>query len=71
MITKCQWDAKDCANVPPYGERYCPAHRKLMMNRLVAVGYLTRWSALCHHAGETRGPEARENIRDTKYGIDR
>jgi hypothetical protein len=50
-------------------EKYCKACRKTVLAELKESGYLTacpvgRWS------GSGRGPEAREDVRETKFGGD-
>lgn len=56
-----------CGNAPRlYKERYCSACKKTVLSQLRSSGYLTP----TYH-GSWRGPDERENIRDTKGLNDR
>jgi hypothetical protein len=61
----CQWSG--CAHVAVLTERFCLAHRKQMIRRMEADGYLQEIP------GKTprRPDEAKENRRETKYGVDK
>lgn len=56
-----------CAAFPKVkGERYCALCRKKVLAEMKASGYLTPLPWM----GRNRGTEYKENIRETKYGID-
>lgn len=51
-------------------ERFCKECRKAFILEMESSGYLQRRIAWPKDAGKHRPPDARENVRETKYGID-
>jgi hypothetical protein len=56
-----------CGKEAVAGERYCRQCKKLVLKEMEQAGYLERRPA----RSPTRDKEARENTRETKFGVDR
>lgn len=65
MSDLCQ---KCKATSPIYNEKYCQRCKKIVIRELDATGYLTP-RPKCDRLWRTR--DHREDIHETKYGIDR
>ncbi len=61
----CQWDGGCRFDAIPK-ERFCPLHRKAMLRRMEADGYLQPLPP----EPQERHPAAQEDVRQTKYGLD-
>lgn len=49
-------------------ERFCTRCRQVVLTELQETGYLQRVPRF--HAGQSRTYEQRENVYETKYGVD-
>lgn len=64
-VKSCQWSG--CAHAALPTERFCLEHRKAMVKQMEQAGYLQELPRR-----EPRRPStAKENRRETKFGVDR